>query len=402
MEKELPAVRRVHRWEIQLLRWCFQDSTLRTQLLRFVDCLPSLIRSDQVAQHLIEYLPLKEKRRLPVPLRWGAAVLRTGLLPKGILAAATRHSAERIARFFIAGSIFEEAFASIRRLKGQGFEATVDLLGEATLSESEADRYTERYLKLIEQWKPSLGSVVHLSLKLSSLAFPFDPVDPEGTWVRIHPRLSAILRAASQAGGFVNVDMEQYHGRDLVLNLTQRILEEQFPHEQNVGIVLQAYLKDSEEVARRLLQWVAKRGVALTIRLVRGAYWDSEVILSQRENWPCPVYLKKVQTDASFDRLTDLLLEHHPYVRVAIATHNLRSIAYAIVKARELDVPQQRWEVQVLYGMGETIQRAVRSQGIPVRVYAPVGELLPGMAYLVRRILENTSQTSFLARNLLV
>jgi RHH-type proline utilization regulon transcriptional repressor/proline dehydrogenase/delta 1-pyrroline-5-carboxylate dehydrogenase len=165
--------------------------------------------------------------------------------------------------------------------------------------------------------------------------------------------------------------------------------------------VIQAYLKDSFQVTQRLLDWVQQRATPITIRLVRGAYWDSEVILSRQRNWPCPVYTSKPETDASFERLTDLLLEHHTQVRVAIATHNLRSIAHAIVKAEELRVPQDHWEFQVLYGMGEVIQRGVRRLGIPVRIYAPVGELIPGMAYLVRRILENTSHSSFIAMSLL-
>lgn len=410
VRQEYPKIAQAHRWEHQILRWAQGDPSLRTQILRFIDCLPALTSSREIVQHLREYFPQRENRlplseaapgapalRLPLPLKIGLKAAQPGLPTARWVAAATRHSVSAIARLFLAGANLQEALATIAQLERQGFQASVDLLGEATTSQAQADQAMERYLALIGQWNSALASKPHLSLKLSSLAFPFDPADPEGTWHQIQPRLGKILQAAWANEGFVNIDMEQFLYRDLVLSLTRRILEKEFPAESRIGVVIQAYLKDSQEVTQELINWVKSRETPITIRLVRGAYWDSEVILSRQRGWPCPVYTSKAETDASFERLSDTLLENHESVRVAIATHNLRSIARAIVKAKELNIPQTHWECQVLYGMGEAIQRAVRSLGIPVRIYCPVGELIPGMAYLVRRILENTSHTSFLA-----
>ncbi len=391
---------RSHRWEFQVLRWCLGDPALRTRILRFIDCLPALTDARDVIRHLREYFPEREGR-LPAALRLGLAATRPSLLTAPAVAAATRRVATGMARLFLAGATLEDAAGPLRQMETSGFRITVDLLGETTVSQAEADRYTTSYLELIQRWSSSLASPVHLSLKLSSLAFPFDPIDPEAAWRQAAPRLKSIFQATLDKGGFLNIDMEQYSLRDLTLLLTQRLLEEYFPSASSIGVVIQAYLKDSEEVTRRFIQWAKQRGTPITVRLVRGAYWDSEVIQARQREWPCPVYTEKRETDACFERLTDLLLENHPHVRIAVATHNLRSIARAIVRSRQLKVPQERWECQVLYGVNEAVHRAVLRFGVPVRVYTPIGELIPGMAYLVRRILENTSQTSFLAAGLI-
>ena len=405
-QEEWPSVARAHRWEFQVLRWCMADPGLRTQALRFIDCLPSLSDPRDVVRHLREYFPGQVLRppvgrmHLPAPLRLGLAAAGSALFTARAAAAATRHTASSIARLFIAGAGLEEAAGPIRRMEEAGYGVTVDLLGEATVSRAEADQYAERYVELIRGWKRLLSSPPHVSLKLSSLAYPFDPVDPEGALRQIAPRFGRIFQAALAGGGFVNIDMEQRHLRDLTLELAQRLLEEEFPDQTALGVVVQAYLKDSEQVTRRLLEWAKRVRPGITVRLVRGAYWDTEVIWSRQRSWPCPVYTRKEETDASFDRLAALLLEHHKVVKVAIGTHNTRSLARAIALARRLNIPPGRWECQMLYGMSEPLQRAVLAEGAPLRIYTPVGELIPGMAYLVRRILENTSQYSFFAMGL--
>ena len=394
-----PEIQRSHRWEFQVLRWCMDDPGLRTQVLRFMDCLPALHEPRQITRHLQEYFP-EASGRVPFPLRVGLAATRSGLVTARAAAAVTRQTATAIARLFLAGADIEEAAGPIRRLEAQGFRITLDLLGEATVSEAEADHYLQAYLDAVRRWSSLFSSPIHLSLKLSSLAFPFDPVDPDGAWRRILPRAQPLLQEILDHGGFLNIDMEQFQLREMTLSLTQRLLEEIFPSTSSVGVVVQAYLKDSEACTRRLLDWAARRRGPITVRLVRGAYWDSEVLLSRQREWPCPVYTEKSETDASYERLTDLLLENHSVVRIAVATHNLRSIARAAAQTRRLGVPQERWECQMLFGMSQAMQQAVREAGIPLRIYTPVGDLIPGMAYLVRRILENTSQYSFFAAGL--
>ena len=135
----------------------------------------------------------------------------------------------------------------------------------------------------------------------------------------------------------------------------------------------------------------------MTVRLVKGAYWDYETVLSQQRNWPAPVFARKAESDASFEDLSRLLLENHDAVDAALGTHNVRSIAHALAQAERLGVDRRNLEFQMLYGMAEPIKTALLQMNCRVREYCPVGELLPGIAYFVRRLLENTSNEGFLA-----
>src|SRR5690606_18361119 len=153
-----------------------------------------------------------------------------------------------------------------------------------------------------------------------------------------------------------------------------------------VGTVHQAYLIDSEESLGWFLEELKRRGQPMTLRLVKGAYWDSEQIWARQKGWPVPVYTDKRETDACYERTLRVLLKNHTHVRTPIASHNVRSIAHAIALARALKVPSERFEFQMLYGMAGPIKNAVSDLGYPVRIYTPCGELIPGMSYLVRRI----------------
>jgi RHH-type proline utilization regulon transcriptional repressor/proline dehydrogenase/delta 1-pyrroline-5-carboxylate dehydrogenase len=155
-------------------------------------------------------------------------------------------------------------------------------------------------------------------------------------------------------------------------------------------------LRDSEDDVRELIRWALRHKRRIGVRLVKGAYWDSEIAWAKQKNWPIPVYLGKAETDASYERLTRLLLENHDIIDAAFGSHNLRSLAHAIVTAKKIGLPSDAYEIQMLYGMAEPVRQAIIQYGQRVRVYLPVGELLPGMSYLIRRLMENTSNTSFL------
>jgi len=160
---------------------------------------------------------------------------------------------------------------------------------------------------------------------------------------------------------------------------------------------LQAYLKDCEADLRGIVAWARTANRRITIRLVKGAYWDYETVLAGQKGWPLPVFSCKAETDANFEKLSVLLLENDDAVTGAFATHNVRSIANVLGQARRLGVPPRHFEFQMLYGMADSIKLALLQMDLRVREYTPVGELLPGMAYLVRRLLENTSNEGFLA-----
>ncbi len=191
--------------------------------------------------------------------------------------------------------------------------------------------------------------------------------------------------------------MEQYSVKDLTYHIFRRILEEkEFRDWTDVGLAVQAYLRDTEADLQSLADWARRRGAPVWVRLVKGAYWDYETILSGQFGWPAPVWSHKWETDAAYERLTDFLLENREWLRPAFGSHNVRSLAHALAAADLLDVPPAAYELQMLYGMAEPVKDALVALGRRVRVYTPYGELLPGMAYLVRRLLENTANESFL------
>ncbi|MBX9581710.1 MAG: L-glutamate gamma-semialdehyde dehydrogenase, partial [Gemmataceae bacterium] len=389
------------------------DPALKVQLFRFVDTLPYLKDGADVSRHLAEYLN-EAGAQLPWWVRAGARLLPGGGPLGGLLAFAARAGATHMARKFIAGSTVAEAEHAIRRLRAHHQAFTLDLLGEATITEAEADHVQKQYLELlaglthdINRWpeQPAIdrddrGPIprVNVSVKLSALYSQFDPIDPDGTSRAVLRRLRPILRLAKQTGAFVNFDMEQYSFKDVTLRIFREVLgEPEFRDWPHVGIAVQAYLRDTEADLKDLRDWARDgRRCPVWVRLVKGAYWDYETVIAAQNDWPVPVFTRKYQSDASFERCTDFLLENVAWVVPAFGTHNVRSMARAMASAERLGVPARRFEFQMLYGMGDPLVRPVRSLGYRVRVYTPYGQLLPGMAYLVRRLLENSSNDSFL------
>ena len=132
------------------------------------------------------------------------------------------------------------------------------------------------------------------------------------------------------------------------------------------------------------------------VRLVKGAYWDHEVVEARQHGWRPPVFEEKADCDRNFEELTRRLLDARPLVRVAVGSHNLRSVSHAIAYNRATGGEDRDLELQVLRGLGDDLGGALAASGLRVRAYCPVGELVAGMAYLVRRLLENTSNESFL------
>ena len=397
----------LNRWTAAVLSWCLSDSTLKGQVLRFIDTLPSLATPHDIARHVREYFP--STRTLPPALRFGSELARPGLVTHGALAAVIRQLVEQVARQFIAESTPEGAAHVIRTLAVRGATCSLDILGEQVLSEVEADRYVTQCGTLLQesartqtglpasQLLHTCGPRVNLSVKPSALSPRFDPISPTDSIARATRRLLPLLQRAAEHRALINLDMEQYELRDVTLELAKQLLVHPAAGaETQLGVVVQAYLCDADAVVEALLAWLASHERALTIRLVKGAYWDHEIANASQHHWPIPVYQQKAATDAAFERLTRRLLGAHPLVMTAIASHNVRSIAHAMAVAELLDLPNDQLEFQLLYGMGDAIHAAIIARGYPVRIYTPIGALIPGMAYLVRRILENAANESFL------
>src|SRR6476619_4799366 len=224
-----------------------------------------------------------------------------------------------------------------------------------------------------------------------------NPADPADAIAHLAPKLRPMLRRAKKLGAFINFDMESYAHKNATLELFRMLFTEpEFRDWPHAGIVIQAYLRDAEEDLVDLIAWGRARGTRFTVRLVKGAYWDYEKIKSTQNGWVIPVWLQKPESDANFERLSRILLENESIVTSAFGSHNVRSIAHAQAYAQQLGIEKSRMEFQLLYGMAGPIKRALVEMGYRVREYCPVGELLPGMAYLVRRLLENTSNEGFL------
>jgi RHH-type proline utilization regulon transcriptional repressor/proline dehydrogenase/delta 1-pyrroline-5-carboxylate dehydrogenase len=399
-------------WDEQLMAWTMGDEAVKTQLFRFIDVLPMIDADAGITRHLREYFA-EAAPHLPPWARFGLRWLPTNGWTGRLLAGTARRTAERLAHRFIAGRDLAETLRAITRLRHERLAFTVDLLGEATVTEAEAEKYQAEYLSLIDglcravnSW-PAVDLIdrdpfgplprVNLSIKLSSLFSQFDPIDPTGTSQAVRERLRPILAAARRQGAFINFDMEQYAFKDLTLQIFREILEEDaFRSWPDVGIAIQAYLRDTARDLDELAAWVERRGTPVWVRLIKGAYWDYETVMADQQGWPVPVFTHKWDTDANYERLTRFLLERPQVLRPAFGSHNVRSLAHALATADVLGLPPRSFEVQMLYGMAGPLPDALVALGQRVRIYTPVGQLLPGMAYLVRRLLENTANESFL------
>ena len=234
-----------------------------------------------------------------------------------------------------------------------------------------------------------------VSVKVTALAPSFTMLTSEQGLEQATRRLLPVLEIASARNVSVWFDMENYEVKALTHVLFRKLLERPEMKELHAGIVVQAYLRDSAQDLESLASWAAGRAVPPGVRLVKGSYWDTETVEAEAESWSAPVFERKAETDANFERLVRILHSNHGTLRAAFGSHNLRSLAVAMTEARRLGIPDNGYEIQLLYGMAEPVHDAMRRLGARLRVYSPMGELVPGMAYLVRRLLENTSNESF-------
>ena len=388
------------RWLGSIMDWAMKNEDFKLRLFRFIDVLPSLKTDELIVRLLHEYF--SGETEIPRIISSGIGMLsKTGFIPR-LAGPLIRKSVASIARQFIAGKDAEDAMEALDDLRGDGTDFSIDLLGEVVVSEKEARSYAGRYHSLLDvlHARFSPGARSDVSIKVSSLYSQLDPIDWPGSIEKTKEGLRPLFRKARDLGISITFDMEHYYYKGLIIAIFKSVLEEEeFREFPSAGIALQAYLKDTANDVPELIGWARARGRKISIRLVKGAYWDYEVVVNRQKGWPVPVFLNKEETDGSFERLTRLLFENTDMVRPAIASHNLRSISRAIACAEALNVPKNAFEFQMLYGMAEPLRTAVRERGFNVRVYAPVGELIPGMAYLVRRLLENTSNESFLRKS---
>jgi len=416
VEGESPTLFQKQYWMGKVLDWCMRDEAFKVEMFRFIDVFPYLSRPESIARHLQEYFGRPELK-LSSALQWGMRFVSPTSITARVVAKGFTDNITSMAKQFILGSNPQEALPALERLRSLGIAFTADLLGEAVVSEKEADEYFHRYLELFDvlheardRW-PALAKnpteldwghspKVNISIKSSAMYSQMNNAAFDYSVGMAKERLRPLFRIAVATGAFVNLDMEHHGLKNLTLALYRSLMEEpEFTDYPYTGIAIQCYRRDSEADLHDLIDWGRKRRILFTVRLVKGAYWDLEVIWAREKNWPIPVFANKPETDANFEKLAQIILQNHERTRLACASHNLRSIAYVVEAARDLKIPAEHIEYQVIYGMGEPIRNALGKAGLPVRVYAPIGEMLQGMAYLVRRLLENTANESFLRQS---
>lgn len=410
---ETPSLFNKGEWMGKVMDWSMRNENFKVQMFRFVDVFPTLTNGRLLADHIREYFGGGQE--MPAVVSWGADVAgMLGPLGSAVLNKALSSNIHEMARQFIIGESCKETVKNLEKLRKDGFAFVVDVLGEATLSEAEAEAYVNTYLELLDSlqkeqggWKglPGRGGdpaldwghapKINVAVKATALYCLANPQDFEGSVVAILNRLRRIFARVAAVNGFLCLDMESYRFKDIILEVFRRLRLEyrDYPH---LGIVLQSYLKDTDRDLDDLLGWARLNNVPLSIRLVKGAYWDYETVRARQNNWAVPVWTIKAETDAAYERQARKILENHAVCHFACASHNIRTISAVMEMAGEMEVPEERYEFQLLYGMAEPVRKAILKVAGRVRLYCPYGNMVPGMGYLVRRLLENTANESFL------
>src|SRR5688572_7586482 len=318
MQGEAPGVFSMARWEAAILEWAMKDPGFKVDLFRLVDVFPTLKTTDQIRSHIKEYL-LKEGRELPTVISVALKAATTGITA-GIAASTMKGQIEGMAGRFIIGQDAKDALSELKKLHKEGIAFTVDLLGEATVSEDEADAYARRYLDLIEnlpdevaKWpaddvidRNHLGPIprTNVSLKISAMFSQIDPVDLAGSVAALKKRVLPLFLRAKEKNVALNVDLEQWAYHDITYQLFEElVLHPELKSYPHLAIVVQAYLKSGLADTERLVALAKKRGAPLGVRLVKGAYWDYETVNARQQGWECPVFSEKAHTDESYEKI---------------------------------------------------------------------------------------------------
>lgn len=394
-ESKLGLIDIIHQKSLALLS---KDEELKINAFRFVDVFPSLRSSSEVSKILRAYLSEPLNRTYPIlgKLLILSTMPGVSLITKSLVSCGITILASRV----IAGRTAKDAISKLQKIldHGQGF--TVDLLGEYCVSENEAEIYKDRYLEVLNSLSKKFrmtsdrpGVPLCISVKLSALYSQTDYLNFDKSVEVISSRAKEIVTRAEEVGAQVYIDAEDTATNQIIYAVFEKLFCEDCPKIKYPGIVLQCYLKDSTSTFNRLKEMAIKRGSPIAVRLVKGAYWDVERALAIQNGFEIPVFETKRETDKNFEVLSDKLVENSEYFMPGFAGHNVQSLSYGINLAKRKGID---FEVQTLYGMADSLSNALSKRGVFVRQYVPIGELIPGMGYLVRRLVENTSNEGFL------
>ena len=415
MEAYRPSL--FERFSDEMLRLAAKYDLLRIHLLKFIAILPSLehdLSGGEIKRILLEHLRRllednQERHTLPWYLSWSfrGVYAIAKVCPLKILGWGVRFFVQLSARRFIAGENISVAEESLRVLAHTGRGVTLDPLGELVVSEKEADHYRDKVLEFIVESARQLGgskrnragiNCAHVSIKVSALCSDFRAEAFESVCQRTIPRLREILLTAKRYGVFINIDAEHFDYRDLIFNIYRKVLltTQELSDYADTGIVLQSYLRDGAKHLEDICQLAKERKMTMPIRLVKGAYWDVETIDADAHSWNAPEFLNKEESDLLYRQLVVKIFESWPHVQLCLAGHNFADHCFAEVLREKSYSRLPPIEHQCLHMTCESLSQGMVEMGWVVRNYIPIGPLLMGMAYLVRRILENSSQIGVL------
>ncbi len=367
---------------------------LRPEFLKLVDAASSVASPSEYLYQSLR--PLADK--IPPHLR---AVFWAGekFVPNRLSDALIRSAIDNLLTPYFLLKDEKSFWKTKKRFEREGAGIILDVVGEEALFTSEAENYLASY----EYAMKTFGGKV--AVKLSSLvpSISFNPSNCKENKRILKEKFAEILLLAQKYNVSITLDAEEYFKWCLLIEdvFCETVLEDRFRKMSNVGVALQAYRKDSFASAKRLLAVAKTRRYPLTVRVVKGAYWDTEFAIAEQNGWEYPLFERKEETDANFDRIISFFLQNREHIYLAAATQNPKNIAHAL---KEVDGDFTNFEFQVLFGLGEAVRRTLCRLKIPVSVYCPLvrqgGSILDALAYLVRRILENTAGNSCLLENL--
>ena len=323
---------------------------------------------------------------------------------------AMRNAMRIMGNQFVMGRTIDEALKRARAQEQKGYTYSYDMLGEAARTATDAERYFTRYQEAIDKVSDAAGPLPDssdatlyarpgLSVKLSALHPRFEPAKVERLYAELLPRLSALARQAKARGLSLTVDAEEMDRLELTLDIFQRAyIDPELEGWNGLGIAVQTYSKRALPVLDGLARLAEGTGRRMPVRLVKGAYWDTEIKHAQEQGLPgYPVFTRKSNSDVSFLASLRMVLGDPKRFYGQFASHNAHTIAACAVLAED----RTDYEFQRLHGMGQALFDEVQPKdklGKPCRIYAPVGGHEDLLAYLVRRLLENGANTSFVNR----
>ena len=321
--------------------------------------------------------------------------------------AATVRAIQLLGRQFVLGRNIAEAMneAAAARKSQPRLTFSYDMLGEGARTEHDARRYQAAYVGAIQALgaKGAADSPEHsdgISIKLSALFSRYEVLQRERVYAELLPRVWTLVELAAKANINLTIDAEEVDRLELSLELLDALaarIAQAFPQWRGFGLAVQAYQTRALVVVDEVASIARKHGLRFMVRLVKGAYWDGEIKRAQELGLAAyPVFTHKQHTDVSYLACAQRLIANADVIYPQFASHNAGTIAAIAQMARTAKLPTQAYEMQRLHGMGEGVYREVLAQGdLPCRVYAPVGEHRDLLAYLVRRLLENGANSSF-------